>query len=582
MLKLGKEQIAKIFEEYASLLELQDANPFRIRAYLRAARSLLNLDGSLETAIKEQRLTELPGIGSDLAEKITTLAKTGTHPAYESLKGSIPEGLSELMNIPSIGGKKIKVLHEVLKINSIEELKEACRKGKVAELPRFGLKTQAKILKGIEHMERYGRRHLWWDSLEAAQPILDGLQALKEVDQVELAGSARRKLETVGDLDFIAASSKPKVVMKWFVSWPSAEAVISHGLTKSSIRLEDGMQAELRIVPEKQYAFALCHTTGSKDHNIKLRQIANKKGFSLSEWGMVPKKGKTKSAKPPKKNMFSEADIYKELGLAFIPPELRENVGEIEAAAKGQMPCLIELQDIKGAFHVHTVASDGRNTLLDMVRAAEKRGWKYVGISDHSKSSFQANGLSEDRLIDQVKKIRSLNKSGEFKIHIFAGVECDILPNGEMDYANEILKELDFVIASVHSSLGQDEKKMTKRIIQAIENPYTTMIGHLTGRLLLRREASAVNVQKVIDACIANDKIMELNAHPQRLDMDWRYWHNASEKGLLCSINPDAHDISGLSHVLAGVNIARKGWLEKKHVINTYPLAKLKKLLQKR
>lgn len=580
MLKMDKEQVAKVFERIATILELKGDNPFKIRAYLNAARTLLNLDEDFELVLKDERLTELKGIGKDLAAKIITLANTGTLPFYEELSRSIPQGLYELMLVPGLGGKKIKALYESLKIDSIESLKEACVKKKVGSLRGFGPKTEQNILNGIAHLEAYSARHLWWDAMKVAEPILSGLQGLKGVKLAEIAGSVRRNLETVGDLDFVVAASNPQPIMDWFTSHPSAAQVIAHGLAKSSVRLKGGIQAELRIVPEKQYAFALCYSTGSKNHNIKLRQRANAIGLSLSEWGLTSEDPKKAGPFKGKEKKIAEADIYKVLGLEYVPPELREDLGEIEAAEKGKLPVLVEMKDIRGTFHVHTAASDGRNTLEEMIQAADELGWDYVGITDHSKSSFQANGLSEERLLEQVKHIQKVNSSGKYKVHVFSGVECDILPNGALDFSDDILKKLDVVIVSVHSALRQDEKAMTKRLIRAIEHPLSRIVGHVTGRLLLQREPYAVNLQKVIDACIANGKIMELNAHPMRLDMDWRYWHKASERGLLCSINPDAHDIQGLKFVQAGVNVARKGWLEKKHILNTYPRNKVEKILK--
>lgn len=581
MLKRDKESTARALEEMASLLEFKGENPFKVRAYLNAAHALLNLSEDFEKIILEDRLKECEGIGESLSEKIKILATSGTHPVYEELKQSMPSSLHEMLRIPGLGYKKIKVLYEVLKIDTIKALKEACINGKLSAIRGFGAKTEKNILDGINHLESYSKRQLWWDAMSMAAPILEGLRKLKGVKAAEIAGSIRRRLETVGDLDFVVAAANPEPIMEWFISNPFVMSIITHGPAKSSVRLAKGIQAELRIVSEKQFAFVLCYSTGSKNHNIKLRQIALKHGLTLSEWGLEPLNAEVPQPFAKLTKGITEADIYKVLGMEFVVPELREDMGEIEAAKKNALPCLVDEKDIRGVFHVHTSASDGRKPLEDMVKAAEDIGWEYIGISDHSKSSFQANGLYEEKLFEQIKKIRKLNESKKFKPYIFSGVECDILIDGKLDFSNDILKELDFVIASVHSSLHQDEKTMTKRLIKAIENPYTTMLGHVSGRLLLIREPYPLNFQKVIDACIANGKIMELNANPERLDMDWRYWHNAAEKGLICSINPDAHDIDCLQHVKAGVGAARKGWLEKKHIFNTYPLAKVKKKLLK-
>ncbi len=573
---MDKSKIAEVLEEIAVLLELQGANPFRIRAYRNAARSLLNTDRNLKDLIQEKKLTDLEGIGKDLAEKITLLATKKRLPFYEKLKKSTPQGILKLIQIPGLGPKKVKTLYQKLRIQSIKDLKKACLAGKIAKLKGFGKKTEQNILDAIGHGEVYQKRHLFWDAMHTAGPILESLRQLKQVKEAEIAGSLRRKLETIGDLDFLVASSNPEAVMDWFVSQPFVKRVIAKGTTKASIRLQDGMQADLRIVPQTQFGFALFYFTGSKEHNIKIRERSLKRGWSLSEYGF---KGKSPPSFASKKHP-TETDIYKALSLPYIPPELREDRGEIEAAEKRKLPILIEEKQILGTLHNHTTASDGRNSLKEMVLKAEQLGWEYIGISDHSKSSVQANGLNPERLLAQIAEIRKLNASKKFTPFIFAGTECDILADGSLDFSDDLLEMLDYVIGSVHSSLRQDEKTMTKRIIRAIEHPRLTILGHPTGRLLLQREGCSVNLQKVIDACIANKKIMELNGNPHRLDMDWRFWHAASEKGLLCCINTDAHTTEGLEFFRAGVNIARKGWLEKKHVLNTLSLKEMKKYLK--
>lgn len=568
---MDKHAVAEVLEEIALLLELQGENPFKVRAYHNAVRSLEGLEGDFEKLVEEGELESLPGIGAHIAEKITTLVRTGRLPYYEKLKKSVPEGLVALMGVPGLGGKKIKALHEKLKIKSKADLIQACKLGKVAKLRGFGSKTQQNILEGITKQETYAKRTLWWNAVEIAQPILEQLLKLKEVKKAEIAGSIRRKLETVGDLDFVVASAKPAAVIDWFTKQSWVAKVQATGSTKASVRLEQGIQADLRVVSEEEYPFALLYFTGSKQHSIELRKRANTLHLSLSEYGFEP---------ALKKKLASEEAIYLALKLSYIPPELREDMGEIEAAAKKKIPTLVEAEDIRGVFHCHTTDSDGHNTLEEMVAAAEDLEWEYLGIADHSKSSFQANGMDEERLFAQIKRIRKLNQAKKFSTHVFAGLECDILTDGSLDFSNDVLKELDYVVASIHRSFQLEEKKMTARLIKAIENPYTTMVGHVTGRLLLKREGYAVNLQKVIDACIANGKIMELNAHPMRLDMDWRLWHKAAEKGLKCSINPDAHSVGDLMYYLAGVNSARKGWLEKRHVINTLPLKKIQSLIE--
>lgn len=562
---MDKKEISRILEEIATLLELKGENPFRVRAYRNGARALLNMNGDLGRIIREERLEEIEGIGAHLAEKITELFEKGKLPYYEKLKKSVPKGLLELIQVQGLGPKKVKALYEKLKIHSIDDLRKAAESGKIAKLKGFGSKTEQNILKSLEHRATYQKRTLWWDAWNLAEPILNKLKKIRGVKSAEICGSLRRKLETIGDLDFLVASTDPKPVIQWFASLGE---VIAKGETKCSIRLEDGPQADLRIINPSQYIYGLVYFTGSKEHNIKIRTRSLKKGWSLSEYGFESEK---KNSLPPK--IRTEEDLYRALDLSYIPPELRENLGEIEAADKGKIPTLIEVKDIRGTLHNHTTASDGHNSLKEMVEEAQRLGWEYIGISDHSKSSFQANGLSEERLLEQIETIRKMN--GKYKTKILAGTECDILTDGSLDFSNQILKKLDFVIASVHASLQQDEKTMTKRIIQAIEHPFTTILGHPTSRLLLKREASKVNLTKVIDAAISNQKIIELNGHPQRLDLDWRFWHRASEKGLLCCINCDAHSVENLQFVQTGVNMARKGWLTPKNVVNTLPLKKL-------
>ena len=579
---MNKSEIVDILEEIALLLELAGENPFKTRAYSAGARALETLEEPLADVIAEERLGEIKGIGKALVDKITTLHETGELDYYTNLKASIPAGLLEMKEIPGLGAKKIKVLWQKLGIETIADLEAACKDDKIAGLEGFGQKSQEKILTGIANREAYSKRHLWWAADKTAQPILEGLRKLPQVEQAEVAGSLRRGKETVGDLDFIVASTEPGPIMNWFVQQEGVAEVTGHGETKSSIRLGNGIGADLRVVPPKQFASALHHFTGSKEHNVLMRQRALARGYSLSEWGIFKEhereKGEQRTDKQEEdrvKEIDSEAALFKFLGLEFIPPALREGRNEIDLAEKGPLPRLVEFSDIRGCFHNHTHASDGNATLEEMAKAAASYGWEYLSIADHSKSSFQANGLDAKRLRKQIAQIRAINESDDCKVRLLSGTECDILPDGSLDFDDDLLSALDCVVISVHSSFTQSEEEMTARIIKAIENPHTHMLGHLTGRLLLRREAYQVNVQKVIDAAIANNTAIELNANPARLDMDWRHWQKAAEKGLLCAINPDAHRTEGLEHVKAGVQAARKGWLEPEQVINTWPLDKV-------
>jgi DNA polymerase (family 10) len=577
---MNKNEIAEMLEEIGTLLELQGENPFKTRAYQSGARALEAMEADEFAArMAAGTLGELKGFGEALVDKVGKLHATGRLEFYEKLRAQIPDGVIALLEVPGLGPKKIKALREQLGVESPEALGEACRTGRVAELAGFGEKTQAKILEGLANRAAYGKRHRWWDARAVAEPIVEGLRGLAQVRRAEAAGSLRRNLETVGDLDFIVAAAEEDAaaVTDWFCALPDVKEVTARGGTKASVRFASGLQADLRIVPEEQFAFALHHFTGSKDHNVAMRQRALARGLSLSEWGLVPEAGEGTAKEKAERGLglraASEAELFAHLGLAFVPPEAREGLGEIEAAEAAAgggapMPKLVETGDLRGAFHNHTTESDGKASLLEMRAAATALGWDYLGIADHSKSSVQARGLDEARLAAQVAAIRTANAAGG-GAWLFAGTECDILPDGRLDFEDGVLATLDYVVASVHSAFTQDEDEMTARIVRAVEHPRVTMLGHATGRLLLRREAYKVNLARVIDAAIANRVIIELNAHPSRLDMDWRLWRRAAERGLMCAINPDAHTAAGLRHVEAGVRVARKGWLRAENVLNT-------------
>ena len=596
---MTKKEIAAVLDEIGLLLELQGENPFKVRAYHAGARALGSLEDDLGTVMVGVGLQSIKGIGEALAKKIAELHATGRLALHEKLKAETAPGLLEMIEIPGLGAKKVRVLHEKLGISSVEGLARACAEGRVATLDGFGEKSQTNILDGIRHREVYSRRHLWWEAWACAEPILAGLRSLPQVQRAEAAGSLRRGLETVGDLDFIVAADDGAPIVEWFIAQPGVREVTARGGTKASVRFAGGLQADLRIVPPAQFVFALHHFTGSKDHNVQMRQRALARGLSLGEWGLVPAAedagvdpgapGATGRGAGPGPDLATpgfapqtEAELFAALELHFIPPELREGLGEIEAAAAGPLPRLVEAGDIRGVFHNHTTASDGRSTLLEMAAAAQALGWEYLGIADHSKASFQANGLDEARLRRQIAEINALNRSRRFTTRILTGVECDILPDGRLDLDEGLLRELDYVVVSVHSAFTQGEDEMTARIIRAIEHPCTAMLGHLTGRLLLRREGYRVNVAKVLDAAIAHGVAVELNANPQRLDLDWRHWRRAAEKGLRCVINPDAHDTAGLQFFRAGVMAARKGWLTRDSVLNTRAWSGVRALLRAR
>ena len=566
---MNKADIVDILEDIAVLLELKGDNPFKIRAYSGGARVLEMMEEDLGDVIAEERLDAIKGIGSALVDKIKTLYATGELEYYTKLRESIAPGLIEMLEIPGLGGKKVKRLHDAIGVESVDALQAACESGKVEALKGFGKKSAEKILNGIANRAAYAKRHHWWNAREVAEPILEGLRGLSQVERAEAAGSLRRLRETVGDLDFIVASADPQPVMDWFVEQEAVHEVTAHGATKSSVRFESGLQADLRVVPAEQFAFALHHFTGSKEHNVALRQRALARGYSLSEWGLAQKGEEGDLLTEIPDSITTEKRLFEFLGLAEIPPELREGLGEIDSAEAHQLPNLVTPSDIRGVFHNHTTASDGRSTLEEMAAGAEALCWDYLGIADHSKASFQAKGLDDARVLKQLELIRDFNESGESPVHIFSGIECDILPDGSLDLEDATLNQLDYSVMSVHSSFSQSEEEMTARVIRAIEHPATVMLGHPTGRILLRREPYKIDLQKVIDAAIANRVIIEINANPHRLDMDWRLWRRAADRGLMCSINPDAHSREGLSYFVAGVNIARKGWLEKEQVLNS-------------
>ena len=572
--------VGEVLEQIAQLLELKGENPFKIRAYTNAARALESLSEPLETLVAEERLGEIEGIGKAITEKVTELVTTGRLPYYEELKASFPEGIFELFELQGLGAKKIKALHDQLGVSSLADLEQVCTEGKVAELVGFGAKTQTNLLKALaDHRKHAGRFHINVVA-ELADALLSDLRAHEAVGQLESAGSFRRRKETIGDLDLLVSSNRPEEVSEFFIHHPLVEEVIVHGPTKSSVRLKNGPQCDLRVVKPEEFPFALVYFTGSKEHNIRLRSRALDHGWSLNEYRFTPIDEVQGGEATP--SIHTEQELYKALGLDFIPPELREDKGEIKAAEEGTLPKLIEWSNLRGTFHCHTTASDGRNSLIEMARGAIALGLEYLGIADHSKSSYQAHGLDAARLAEQVAQIRELNDSTEFReagFRLFAGTECDILKDGELDFPDEVLSSLDYVVASVHSSFTMGEAEMTKRLICAIENPYVTMLGHLTGRLLLSREPYAVNIPAVIEAAAETGTIIEINASPWRLDMDWRWWPLAKEKGVKCAINPDAHTVAGIEDLIYGVGIARKGWLTKDDVINCLPLGKIETVL---
>ena len=575
---MTKGEIAALLEEIATLLELKDENPFKIRAYTNAARSLETFGGNVSELQDEEALKKIPGIGKAIAAKIQELAKTGSLKYLEELRADFPAAILELFSIPGLGAKKIKALYEKLQISSIEQLQKACESGRVAELPGFGETTQTKLYEAIAKRAKHSGSFQLGQVASEAETLRSDLAAHPDALHVDLAGSYRRRKEIVRDVDLIVATKQPDAITKFFAAHPLVESVIAQGSTKTSVRLRSGIQSDLRVVSPAEYPFALSYFTGSKEHNIEMRNRALKRGWTLNEYRIAPlppdpKARKTKSTtKIPR--VRDEAELYRAVDLDFIPPELRENCGEFEAAEKHSIPKLIAKENLRGTFHCHTGASDGHNSLEEMAEAAQELGLDYLGIADHSRSSIQAHGLDETKLRAQMAAIRKLNKKFD-GFRLFAGVECDILRDGSLDFPNEILGDLDYVVASVHSVFNLSETDMTKRIIRAMENPFITILGHPTGRLLLKREPYQVDIPAILDAAAATGTWIEINAAPKRLDLDWRWWPLAKQKGVKCVINPDAHRVERLQDLWFGVGVARKGWLTKADVVNCLPLGKI-------
>jgi DNA polymerase (family 10) len=571
---MNREGMAEVLERIALLLELKGENPFKVRAYRQGAETVLAMEGDVVELAKNDELKGIKGIGDALRDKLGELAKTGSLGFYENLKKEFPESVFELFEIQGLGPKKIKALYDELGVDTTAKLKTACEDGKVAALAGFGEKTQKKILEAMAANEKFADRFRLGSVTALVEGMLETLRLHPEVSRVAVAGSYRRARETVGDLDFLVATKEGALVCEDFTTLPQVESVIACGDTKASVRLHNGMHCDLRAVKNSEFPFALQYFTGSKEHNVALRSLALKKGWSLNEYGLNPV---NPEETPPQ--VEEEKDIYRLLGLQYIEPELRENRGEIEAAAENKLPRLVELTNLRGTFHNHTTASDGRDTLEAMVEEAMELGLQYLGISDHSKSSGYAGGLDEERLLKQVDEIRALEKTlGAFRI--FAGSEVDILKGGELDFSDEILARLDFCVASVHNVFNLDEDTMTRRICRAMENEHITMLGHSTGRLLLKREAYPLDHARIIDCAAATRTVIELNCSPMRLDMDWRWWKRARDKGVLCSINPDAHSRDQLHHLGTGARVARKGWLRREDVLNTRSVADIEAFLK--
>ena len=564
--------VATAFEEMADLLEIEGANPFRVRAYRFAARTLRDLPAEVgEMVAKGEDLTSLPGIGDDLAGKIKEILATGTAAALEAQRKRVPATLTELLRIPGLGPKRVKTLAHELKIRSLSELQTAAQAGRVRTLSGFGEKTEQHILDALATRLAEAPRVQRAVAIPYAEALVAYLEQSSGVSRVIAAGSYRRGLETIGDLDILVTAPAGRAVMDRFVAYQEVRDVLAHGATKSRVRLQSGLQVDLRVVPQESYGAALLYFTGSKAHNVVLRQLAQQRGLKLNEYGVFrgdkPVAGET------------EESVYASLGLPWIPPELREGRGEIDAAKAGRLPHLVDLQDLKGDLHAHTRATDGRNSLPEMAEAARLRGLRYFAITDHSRRLTMAKGLDSTRLLQQMEDIDQLNAtlSG---VTILKGIEVDILEDGSLDLPDEVLGRLDLVVGAVHSRFNLSNRRQTERIMKAMDHPHFSILAHPSGRLIGRREPYEVDMLRIIRKARERRCFLEINAHPERLDLTDIHCRMAKEEGVLLAVNTDAHSMLDLENARFGVGQARRGWLEKSDVLNTRSYAELRKLLK--
>jgi DNA polymerase (family 10) len=566
---MDNNTISAALEEIAVLLELKGENPFKARAYSTAARTVRSLEEEVESLAKAGRLKGIPGIGDSIRDKVTELVTKGKLQYLEDLRSTFPKGLMALLEVEGLGPKKVKLLWDELKVQTVEDLKKACTEGRIATLKGFGEKTQTKILESIDKLSKTRGRFLLVDAREQALALVEKLRKLPEAIRVELAGSTRRGRETVKDVDILVASEKPQAIMD--AAAKLAKEVIAHGPTKTSVRLENGLQVDVRVVKPIEFGAAWAYFTGSKEFNIVLRSRALDRGYSLNEYAMTPIAQGDAICCP------TEEAVFDALGLQWVPPEMRENAGEIQLAAEKKLPRLIERADLRGVLHVHTNQSDGADTLENMVNAAIERGFEFVGISDHTKAAFYANGLDEDRVAQQAEAIQKLRDKVGKKIRIFHGVEADILPAGGVDLDQKTLEKLDFVIASIHSHFTMERDKMTKRVVSALEHPCVTVFGHPTARQLLGRDGAQFDWEAIFEAAKKHRVAIEINGQPARLDCDWVHIRRARALGLKLIVNPDAHGVEEYVYADYATTEARRGWATKEDVVNTLPAARFAK-----
>lgn len=569
---MKNQMVANILYMIADLLDLKGEIFFKTRAYRMAAQTIEALDEDIETLTNQGRLESIPGIGEALAKKITEIVKTGKLEYLERLKTEVPAGLIDLLGIPGLGPKKVAALYKHLGITSIQELRTAASEGKLRELDGFGEITERNILRGIQLLEKTSGRVLLNVAYDDGMEYVAYLKKSKKIKKVSIAGSLRRMKETIGDIDILAMSTDPDAVMQYFVKYPEVAQVLAQGTTKSSVLLNDNLQVDLRVVESRSYGAALQYFTGSKDHNVTLRSLAIRKGYKLNEYGLFEKEtehyvaGKT------------EEEVYTTIGFPYIEPELRENRGELEAAKTKTLPKLVGYDEINGDFHVHSLWSDGSDPIETIATAAQERGYSFVGVTDHSQSLKIANGLTENRVMKKLEEIKKLNKkfSG---LRILCGTECDIKSDGTLDYSNKILKQFDFVYVAIHTAFKMDKDTMTKRIIKGMDNEQVDFLAHPTGRLIGKRDPYEVDIEQIIDAAKETETMLEINSFPDRLDLDDVHAKLAKEHGVTCVLGTDSHSINHLEFMRFGIATARRGWLEKQDVLNTYSLKQIEKLL---
>ena len=565
-------EIARILNNIADMLEIQNV-PFKPRAYRNAARSIASLSEDIDEIYKRGELENIPGVGEHIAKKIEEIIKTGKLKYYEKLKKEVKIDLESLKGIPSLGPKKIKVLYEKLRIKSLSDLEKAARQQKLRKLSGFGEETEKNILQGIELIKNRPKRFLYSEVSPIVNDILQKLGSLKFVDRLEIAGSFRRGKETIGDLDFLAVSKQPEKVMRAFTSLPDIKKILASGTTKSSILLSSNIQVDLRVVQEKEYGSALLYFIGNKEHNVELRKLALSKGYTLSEYGLFKVKGKSWVAGR------TEREVYDKLKISYIPPELRENMGEIKAAQAKSLPQLVESKEIKGMFHNHTNWSDGSSSMAEMVKKAEELKLKFISFNDHFGPIGITNPLNEKRLEAYLKEIEKARK--KTKLRIFSGIEIDILKDGTLPLSAKKLKRVDVVIASVHTSQKMPEPEMTKRVCSALENYPINILGHPTGRLLQEREPLAMNMEKVFQVAKARNVFLEINASPERMDLPFNLIKAAIKAGCKLALSSDAHTPGQLDYFGYAIMNARRGWAEKKDILNCWDLEKIEKALKK-